>query len=101
VAVSASDDQTVKVWDLEKGEETATLRGHGGSVSAVALTPDGRVAVSASNDQTLKVWDLEKGEIISEFKGDSSFTCCKISTDGKTVVAGDTSGRVHVLQVEK
>ena len=101
VAVSASDDQTLKVWDLEKGEETATLRGHGGSVSAVALTPDGRVAVSASNDQTLKVWDLEKGEIISEFKGDSSFTCCKISTDGKTVVAGDTSGRVHVLQVEK
>ena len=41
-------DQTLKVWDLDSGEELRTLRGHAGRVDAVALTADGRRAVSAS-----------------------------------------------------
>ncbi len=47
-AVSGSDDNTLKVWDLERGAELATLEGHGGGVNAVAVTPDGRRAVSGS-----------------------------------------------------
>jgi WD40 repeat protein len=31
-AVSASDDQTLKVWDLDSGAELRTLKGHGGAV---------------------------------------------------------------------
>ncbi|MFH1738775.1 MAG: GTP-binding protein [bacterium] len=57
--VSGSDDQTLKVWDLETGREVATLAGHTGYVWACAVTPDGRRVVSGSDDKTLKVWDLE------------------------------------------
>ncbi|GAB4295508.1 MAG: hypothetical protein Fur0025_32710 [Oscillatoriaceae cyanobacterium] len=39
-----------------------TLTGHNGSVTAVALTPDGKIAVSGSGDKTLKVWDLAQGQ---------------------------------------
>ena len=31
-AVSASEDQTLKVWDLASGAELRTLAGHGGRV---------------------------------------------------------------------
>ena len=41
-AVSASGDQTLKVWDLETGGVLHTLEGHSGFVSGVALTPDGK-----------------------------------------------------------
>ena len=61
-AVSASGDTTLKVWDLESGEELRTLAGHSDYVSGVAVTADGRRAVSASWDNTLKVWDLESGQ---------------------------------------
>jgi WD40 repeat protein len=65
--VSASWDQTLKVWELETGRELHTLAGHTGRVDAVAVTPNGRRAVSASWDRTLKVWELETGVSIATF----------------------------------
>jgi WD40 repeat protein len=68
-AISASDDWTLIVWDLETGRQLRTLRGHKGSVTAVAITADGRRAVSASYDKTLKVWDLETGRELRTLQG--------------------------------
>ena len=63
-AVSASLDQTLKVWDLETGRALLTLEGHTAGVDGVAVTPDGKCAVSASVDKTLKVWDLDSGRAL-------------------------------------
>jgi WD40 repeat protein len=64
LAISGSDDNTLKVWDLESGNELMTLTGHTGSIDAVAVTPDGQRVISGSQDKTLKVWDLESGNEI-------------------------------------
>jgi WD40 repeat protein len=56
--VSASYDNTLKVWDVATGECVATLEGHSGSVKSVAISPDGRRVVSGSGDGTLKLWGL-------------------------------------------
>jgi WD40 repeat protein len=69
-------------------------------VNHVALLADGQRALSASNDRTLKLWDLATEDCLSTFYGDSPFTCCAISVDGRTVVAGDYQGVVHFLRVE-
>jgi len=45
-AISGSDDNTIKVWDIQKGEEIRTLKGHTGSVFSVSISPDGRYAIS-------------------------------------------------------
>ncbi|TVU54434.1 MAG: hypothetical protein EA414_07265, partial [Arthrospira sp. PLM2.Bin9] len=66
-AVSASYDNTLKLWDLATGSERATLTGHSYSVEAVAITPDGKQAVSASDDNTLKLWDLATGLELATF----------------------------------
>jgi cytochrome c len=37
----------------------ADMRGHGGPVKAIAISPDGKTAVTGSFDTTVIVWDLE------------------------------------------
>ena len=44
--VSASLDGTVRVWDVEAGNEVQNLKGHQGQVLCVAASPDGNLAVS-------------------------------------------------------
>ena len=60
-AISASYDNTLKIWDIETGTELFTLIGHTNSVNAVAIARDGKTAISASDDNTLKIWDTQTG----------------------------------------
>jgi WD40 repeat protein len=87
-AVSASGDQTLKVWDLASGRELRTLEGHAGAVWAVAVTPDGRRVVSASGDQTLKVWELGSGRELRTLTGHSDeVTAVAVTPDGQRAVS--------------
>ena len=67
--ISGSDDQTIKIWHLETGEELKTLKGHTDWVRTVAVTPDGTRIISGSDDQTIKIWNLETGEELKTLKG--------------------------------
>ena len=89
-AVSASADNTLKVWDLETGRALRTLEGHSAWVHGVAVTPDGKRAVSASADSTLKVWDLETGRELRTLEGHS---CCCLWRGGD---AGREAGGFRV-----
>ncbi len=56
---SASDDKSVKLWDVQSRKEVATLTGHGDYVRSVAFAPDGRTLASASADKSVKLWDVQ------------------------------------------
>jgi WD40 repeat protein len=58
------------------------------SMSAVAITPDGRRAVSASGDATLRIWDLESGQRISTLKGHTdSVSAVAVTPDGRRALS--------------
>jgi WD40 repeat protein len=98
LAVSASRDKTLKVWDVESGRLIHTLEGHSGWNISVALSSDGQLAASAANDKTLNVWDLASGAEIAAFTCDAEARCCAV-IDNKRFVAGDATGRLHWLEL--
>jgi WD40 repeat protein len=105
-AVSASDDQTLTIWDVATGQERATLRGHDGEVHACAVSPDGSFIVSGSEDPNvrgaLRVWDAETGEQRATLRGhdhEGSAYACAVSPDGSFIVSGHGYGELKVWDV--
>jgi WD40 repeat protein len=92
-AISGSDDNTLKVWNLNTAKEIFTLIGHEDSVRAIAITPDGKKAISSSDDNTLKVWDLDKGKVIFTIIADkdpaekTQVRILAITPDGKKAIS--------------
>ena len=96
LAVSSSDDMTLKIWDLESGSELGRLRGHSDSLYSMALSDDSRRAVSVADDHTLKVWALETQAPIATFTCDAAASCCAFISDHE-IIGGDYIGIVHFL----
>jgi WD40 repeat protein len=60
--VTASGDNTARIWDAGSGKEIAVLRGHDRSVTSAALSPNGWRIVTASEDNTARIWDAASGK---------------------------------------
>lgn len=55
---SAHADGSIRIWDLNTGNQGAVLRGHNGSVTTVAFSNDGKQVVSGGRDGSIRIWDL-------------------------------------------
>ncbi|ETN45822.1 uncharacterized protein HMPREF1541_00003, partial [Cyphellophora europaea CBS 101466] len=56
LVASRSDDNTVRLWDVVKGESVAELQGHSDTVITVAFLPDGTLVASGSWDETVQIY---------------------------------------------
>src|SRR5262249_1841340 len=68
VVVTASQDHTVRLWDAATGKQQRKLQ-HGGSVQAIAVSPDGTKVASSSMDDTVRLWDAATGREIYQLAG--------------------------------
>jgi WD40 repeat protein len=101
IPVSGSEDNTLRVWDLETGETKATLLGHTNFVRALAVTLDGRHAVSGSADKTLRLWDLESGQTLRTLEGHTDWIqAVAVTPDGRHVVSGSADSTVRVWDLK-
>jgi WD40 repeat protein len=98
--------QKVTVWDL-KTKKLAELEGHGGDVSGVAISPDGRLAISCGHDGTAIIWNiqnLQQIQLAYKYAPDTGgnryqFEDCAFAPDGRTAyVVGPKLG-LHALDV--
>lgn len=56
--ISASDDQTIRIWNSTSRNCIAILTGHSHYVMSAQFHPKEDLVVSASQDQTVRVWDI-------------------------------------------
>lgn len=95
--VSASFDNSIKLWDGRTGVFITTFRGHVAAVYQTAWSSDCRLLVSCSKDTTLKVWDIRTKKLSVDLPGhkDEVF-CVDWSVDGKRVSSGGKDKQVRL-----
>ena len=80
---------TVRLWDVETGENIRTLDGHPGGVNSVAFSRDGGTLAIASGSTRLALWDAATGTQKRQLNGYSgSVASVAFSPDGRTVASG-------------
>ena len=69
--------------------------GHGGRITATAVSPDGKTIASGSADRTIRLWDAQTGQMRRILKGhDADVGLVAFLPGGKAIVSGSTDGVV-------
>ncbi|MFI5588378.1 caspase family protein [Amycolatopsis sp. NPDC051758] len=106
VAVTASNDRTVRVWHLDDGSERTTFAGHTEPVNVVAVAEVGGrpVAVSVSDDGAVRVWHLDDGSERTSTSTDHTDWAVAVAVaevDGRPVaVSVSDDGAVRVWHLD-
>ena len=50
---------TVRLWDVATGKETAVLQGFKGPVVVILFAPDGGTLITGSGDRTIRFWSIQ------------------------------------------
>jgi WD40 repeat protein len=98
--VSAGRDNTISVWDLAGMGLVSTLHGASSELDEVAVAPDARVAYSIYGDKIVAS-DLMQLSHLGSVSLDHQITVVAVASDGTSVAAGDESGMVHFLSLER
>lgn len=91
--ISGSTDNTIRVWDLERGELLRVLN-VGATVHTLAVLPEGRHLLSGggsepgpSDQNALTLWDLESGTRLGSFAGHYwPIDALAVSSSGQDVI---------------
>lgn len=99
---SPSQDQTVRIWNINRGTLLRTIKGHITPVCvAWSPDPDKQVLVSEDYFETIRLWNPETGELLRILKGHTdvigSFAW---SPDGQHIASGSEDKTVRIWNPE-
>ena len=98
--VSASSDNTVRIWDSRTGECKHILSGHTSRVKSANYSPDGSEIVSASWDNTIRIWDSRTGECKHVLSGHDHHigNYASYSPDGSEIVYTSSDNSIRIWE---
>lgn len=96
---SGSWDNTVRLWDAEKGLPLHTFDMHTDTIDAVAFNPDSTILASGSRDNTVRLWDMHTKKCISTFPCPDHIYTLSFNNDGSLLAAGCNDGTIILWNV--
>jgi serine/threonine protein kinase len=96
ILATASEDKTIRLWDLPTGQILNVLSGHQGFVETVAFQPHhNQILASGSRDKTVKIWDHERliNTLVSHTQ---SVNALAFSSDGQQLASGSSDRTIKL-----
>jgi WD40 repeat protein/serine/threonine protein kinase len=94
-------DTTVRIWDIETGQEIRTLQGHTNTVDSVKFTLDGDYLLSASWDGTIKQWDVITGQMLQTYEGhDGNVYMLDMMPNGEQFISASADGTLKLWDIQ-
>jgi len=98
--LTASQDQTIRLWDVDSCLEIRRYIGHDAQVGALCLLEDGKHFVSGSVDGTAKLWSVESPSAVRTFVGHEGHVTGVASLQkGKFIATSSTDGMTKIWNV--
>ena len=99
---SGSGDKSVRLWDIEAGQQIMQLSIEDG-VTTVAISPDGRYVAAGSLDRSVRVWDSASGYLVQRLEGpdghrDSVYSVA-FSPTGRELVSGSLDKTIKMWEL--
>ncbi|KAH3676082.1 hypothetical protein WICMUC_002379 [Wickerhamomyces mucosus] len=95
--LSASLDNTIKLWDVRTGKCIRTQFGHVEGIWDISC--DTFRIVSGAHDRSVKIWDLQSGKCMLTFPGHVSSVSC-VGIGDSSFISGDDSGIVRMYNFD-
>jgi WD40 repeat protein len=102
-AVTASWDNSARIWNVDTRVALFKLSGHKDYVTDAVYSPRGEFIATASKDKSAILWDAKTGEKIGTFAGDDghveAILSIAFSPDGKRVVTASQDNTAKIWDV--
>lgn len=97
---SASEDGTVKVWDMRTGHVQRNYK-HKCAVNDVVIHPNQGELISCDSDGNVRIWDLGENTCTHRLipEDDVPVTSVSVASDGTMLVAGNNKGNCYVWRM--
>ncbi|MBD2683119.1 MULTISPECIES: caspase family protein [Nostoc] len=100
IIVSASSDETVKLWCYENNIFKSILR-HKDQVLCVSFSPNGEMIVSGDRSGNIRLWNAD-GKLLKEFQAHSnSISTVSFSPDNKTLISCSSDKYIRLWSLHK
>ena len=98
-AVSASQDNLLRLWDISTGLLLRTFDTQTGGTNSVAFSPDGRRILAGGNDARLRIWDVATGQGVAIDGHAGEVTSAAFVADGQQALSGSKDKTVKLWDV--
>ena len=94
-------DNTARIWDIQSGEEIATLQGHTDWIRSVDFSADGTRLATGGDDRTARVWDVDSGDETATLEGHTDWVrSVAFHPDGTTLATGGDDSTARIWDVD-
>jgi len=91
LALTASGDATVRVWNAATGQPIRLFQGHRLGVLAAVFSPDSKRILSGGSDGTILLWEVASGREVRKYPHDSWITALAFFPKGDRFLSAGTS----------